>query len=119
MGRPIVGKWIPYVGLAASIGEGLYTLFKGDPEAERLRKLHEEQQRARERAVQQMEDFAHGLAEGFENSMAAIVAKESTAFFGDVNEQVARLRAGFSDAEQENSRQIERVLGVSRQVAGA
>lgn len=118
-GTAIVGKWIPYVGLAASIGEGLYTLLKGDPEAERLRKLHEEQQRARERAIQQMEDFAHGLAEGFENSMAAIVAKESTAFFGDVNEQVARLRAGFSQAEQENSRQIERVLGITRQVAGA
>lgn len=118
-GAAIVGKWIPYVGLAASIGEGLYTLYKGDPEAERLRKLHEEQQRARERAVQQMEDFAHGLAEGFENSMAVIVAKESTAFFGDVNEQVARLRAGFSDAEQENSRQIERVLGISRQVVDA
>lgn len=118
-GAAIVGKWIPYVGVAAAIGEGLYTLLKGDPEAERLRKLHEEQQRARERAVQQVEDFAHGLAEGFENSMAAIVAKESNAFFGDVNEQVARLRAGFSDAEQENSRHIERVLEISRQVAGA
>ncbi|MGF6179307.1 tRNA U34 5-carboxymethylaminomethyl modifying GTPase MnmE/TrmE [Massilia sp. UYP32] len=118
-GAAIVGKWIPYVGLAASIGEGLYTLLKGDPEAERLRKLHEEQQRARERAVQQMEDFAHGLAEGFENSMAAIVAKESTAFFGDVNEQVAGLRAGFSEAEQANSRQMERVLGITRQVTGA
>lgn len=118
-GAAIVGKWIPYVGVAAAIGEGLYTLLKGDPEAERLRKLHEEQQRARERAVQQMEDFAHGLAEGFENSMAAIVANESTAFFGNVNEQVAQLRTGFSDAEQENSRQIERVLGISRQVASA
>ncbi len=118
-GAAIVGKWIPYVGLAASIGEGLYTLLKGDPEAERLRKQHEEQQRARERAVQQMEDFAQGLAEGFENAMAAIIAKESTAFFGDVNEQVARLRAGFSEAEQANSRQIERVLGITRQVAGA
>jgi hypothetical protein len=118
-GAAIVGKWIPYVGLAASIGEGLYTLFKEDPEAERLRKLHEEQQHVRERAVQQMEDFAHGLAEGFENSMAVIVAKESTAFFGDVNEQVARLRTGFSDTEQANSRQIERVLGISHQVVDA
>jgi len=118
-GAAIVGKWIPYAGLAASIGEGLYTLIKGDPEAERLRQLHEEEQRARERAVQQMEDFAQGLAEGFENSMAAIIAKESTAFFGEVNEQVVRLRTCFSDAEQENSRQIEQVLGISRQVAGA
>lgn len=118
-GAAIIGKWIPYVGLAASIGEGLYTLLKGDPEAERLRKLHEEQQRARERAVQQMEDFAQGLAEGFENAMAAIVAKESAAFFDSVNEQVARLRAGFSDAEQENTRCIERVLAVARQAAGA
>jgi len=118
-GAAIIGKWIPYVGLAASIGEGLYTLLKGDPEAERLRKLHEEQQRARERAVQQMEDFAQGLAEGFENAMAAIVAKESAAFFDSVNEQVTRLRAGFSDAEQENTRCIERVLAVARQAAGA
>ncbi len=118
-GAAIIGKWIPYVGLAASIGEGLYTLLKGDPEAERLRKLHEEQQRARERAVQQMEDFAQGLAEGFESAMAAIVAKESAAFFDSVNEQVARLRAGFSDAEQENTRCIERVLAVARQAAGA
>ena len=118
-GAAIIGKWIPYVGLAATVGQGLYTLLKGDPEAERLRKLHEEQQRARERAVQQMEDFAQGLAEGFENAMAAIVARESAAFFDNVNDQLTRLRAGFSDAEQENSRRIEAVLAVARQVAGA
>ena len=84
-----------------------------------MRKLHEEQQRARERALQQMEDFAHGLAEGFENSMTAIIAKESAAFFDNVNEQVAGLRSGFSEADQENSRQVERALAVSRQASGA
>jgi hypothetical protein len=118
-GAAVVGKWIPYVGVAAAVGEGLYTLLKGDPEADRLRKQHEEQQRARERAIQQMDDFAHGLAEGFDSAMAAIVARESTAFFEQVNEQVAGLRAGFGEAEQENSRRIEQVLAVKRAAAGA
>lgn len=50
-GAAMVGRWIPYVGVAVTVGQGLYALFRGDPEAERLREQHAEHQRARERAV--------------------------------------------------------------------
>jgi hypothetical protein len=118
-GAAIVTKWIPYVGVAVTVGQGLYALFRGDPEAERLREQHAEQQRARERAVQQMEDFARELADGFETSMLAIVGKESDEFFSDVNGQVELLRRGFSDAEQDNSQRLEQVLDIQRLAASA
>lgn len=118
-GAAIVGKWIPYVGVAMTVGQGLYALFRGDPEAERLREQHAEQERARERAVQQMEDFALELANGFEIAMLAAVDKESDEFFGAVNGQLEQLRRSFSDAEQQNSRRLEQVLEIQRLVAGA
>jgi exonuclease VII large subunit len=118
-GAAVVGKWIPYVGVAVTVGQGLYALFRGDPEEERLREQHAEQQRARERAVQQMEDFARELADGLETSMLAIVGKESEEFFVNVNGQVEVLRQGFSDAEQDNTRRLEQVLDIQRLVASA
>lgn len=115
----ITGKWIPFVGLAVSVGEGLYTLFKGDQEAERLRQHYAEQQRAQERAVQQIDDFARELAEGFDTTMAAIAAKECDEFFDKVKLQVEQLRSGFDASEQDNSRQLEQVVAIREQVRHA
>ena len=65
-----------------------------------------------------MEDFARELADGFETSMLAIVAKESDEFFANVNVQVDLLRQSFSDAEQANIQRLEQVLEIQRVGAG-
>lgn len=115
----VASKWIPYVGIVVSVGEVLYGLFKGDPEAERLRQQHEEQQRARERALQQMEDFAQELAEGFETSMQASVNKEIGDFFSSLRAQVDKVRQEFSAAEKILSERLQQLMAIQRQALDA
>lgn len=115
----VVTKWIPYVGIATTVAQGLYELFRGDPEEERLRQQHAEHQRAHERAVQQMDDFARELSEGFDSSMQAVVRKESAEFFAVLSARVDEMRAHFSQSEQYNSRQLEALLALRGQAAQA
>ena len=103
----------------ASVSAGLYSLIKGDPEAERLRQLHAEHQQGQERALQQMEDFARDLADGFANNMTAIVDAESAAFFDGLNAQLEDLHNCFSEKEQSNTKKLELVLAVRQLAAGA
>lgn len=110
----VAGKWMPYVGIALSVGQVLYGLFKGDPEEDRLRQQHEEQQRARERAVQQMEDFACDLAEGFETSMQGSVGKEIGEFFANLSAHVEKLRQAFSEEDQAASERLQRLIAIRR-----
>lgn len=115
----VASKWLPYVGIVVSVGEVLYGLFKGDPEVERLRQQHEEQQRARERAVQQMEDFARELAEGFDTSMQASIDKEIHAFFANLTVQVEKVRQAFSEADQATSERLQQLMAIRRQALDA
>ena len=115
----LVTTWIPYVNVLVPVLEGLYNLFKDDPEEVRLRQMHAEQQRAHERAVQQMEDFARELAEGFDGAMQAEVRKASDEFFSELGGRIDEMRASFSQSEQENSRRLEALLAAQRQAAQA
>lgn len=115
----VVTKWIPYVGVATTVGQGLYALFRGDPEEELLRQQHAQAQRAQERAVQQMEDFARELSEGFDSAMQAVVRKEIAEFFGALGAQVDEMRTHFSQSEQHTSRQLEALLALRQQASQA
>lgn len=112
-------KWIPYVGTAISAASILFDIFSGDSEEKQLRQQSEEQKRARERALQQMEDFAREISEGFETSMRGIVQSELDTFFAGVVEQVDTLRQGFSEAERGNSQRLERLLEIQQLAAAA
>ena len=112
-------KWIPYVGTIISAASVLFDLFSGDSEEKKLRQQTEEQQRAKERALQQMEDFAREISDGFETSMSDIVQNELETFFANVVAQVDSLRQAFSDAERENSQRLERLLEIQQIAASA
>jgi GTP1/Obg family GTP-binding protein len=112
-------KWIPYVGTFISVASVVFNLFSGDSEEKQLRQQTEEQQRAKERALQQMEDFAREISDGFETSMRDIVQNELEAFFANVVAQVDSLRQAFSDAERENSQRLERLLEIQQIAASA
>ncbi|MRX07230.1 hypothetical protein GJ697_05210 [Pseudoduganella sp. FT25W] len=114
-----VTKWIPYVGVAVSVGQVLYGLFAGDPEEARLRKQTEAEQRERERAIQQMEDFALEIADGFERSMSDIIAQQTESFFANIAQQVELLRQSFSQAEQSNSARLAHLLDILQQAKDA
>ncbi len=109
-------KWIPYVGTAISV---LFDLFSSDSEEQRLRQQSEELQRAKERAQQQMEDFAREISEGFEVSMREIILNELDTFFAGIVEQVDVLRQGFSEIERANSQRLEKLLEIQQVALGA
>jgi tRNA U34 5-carboxymethylaminomethyl modifying GTPase MnmE/TrmE len=114
-----LAKWIPYVGTIISAASIVFDLFSGDSEEKKLRKQTEEQQRAKERALQQMEDFALEISDGFESSMREIVQIELETFFANVVHQVDSLRQGFSSNERENSQRLERLLEIQHMAASA
>lgn len=114
-----LAKWIPYVGAVISAASIVFDLFSGDSEEDRLRQQTEEQQRAKERALQQMEDFAREISDGFETSMRDIIQSELETFFADVVTQVDSLRQAFSDVERDNSQRLERLLEIQQIAASA
>lgn len=112
-------KWIPYVGTIVSVVSIVFDLFSGDSEEKQLRQQTEEQQRAKERALQQMEDFAREISDGFETSMRTIIQNELDTFFVNVVAQVDSLRQAFSDTERDNSQRLERLLEIQQIAASA
>lgn len=109
-----LAKWIPYVGTAISGISIVYDLLSGDSEKKKLHQQIEEQQRAMERAQQQIEDFAREISEGFATTMRDIVEKELESFFANIFQQVDSLRQAFSNDERENSLRLERLLEIQQ-----
>ena len=112
-------KWIPYVGTTISAASILFDLFSGDSEEKQLRQQTEEQQRAKERALQQMEDFAREISSGFETTMHEIIQSELETFFANVLAQVDSLRQAFNDTERDNSQRLERLQEIQQIAASA
>lgn len=107
-------KLIPYIGTVISVVSVVFDLFSGDPEEKKLQQQTEEQQRAKERALQQMEDFAQEISNEFETSMRGIVHNELEIFFANLVAQVDSLRQTFSRAECVNSQRLEKLLEIQQ-----
>ena len=103
----VLSKYIPYVGVAVTGVMALWDLFSGDPEEKALRERSEKQRLARERAEQQMDDFAQELADGFKQFMRDNILKEVDGFFAQLNAQVDKLREGFSETERKASERLQ------------
>lgn len=114
-----LSKWIPYVGTIISAASIVFDLFSGDSEEKNLHQRTEEQQRAKERALQQMEDFARELSCGFETSMRDIIENELENFFINIVAQVDSLRQAFSDIERKNSQRLEVLQEILQNAANA
>lgn len=109
-----MAKWIPHVGTAISVASVLFSIFSGDSEEKFLQEQNEKQKREKERALQQMDDLAKEISEGFETSIKEIIEIEINNFFAGIFKQIDILRQGFSKAEQTNSRQLEKLLEIQQ-----
>lgn len=63
-----VGKWIPYVGTAVTVLTSVWTMFSKDSEEERLQQQIEEQKKAKERYMAQINDYALDISYSFESA---------------------------------------------------
>lgn len=115
----VLTKWIPHVGIVITVLSVLSDLFSGDPEEKRLNQQADEQKKARERALQQMEDFSREISSGFEMSMGEIIQNELEKFFAGVVAQVDSLRQGFSESDRKSSQRIEVLLDIQQLAATA
>ena len=70
--------------------------------------------RARERAEQQMDDFAQELADDFKQFMQNNIFPEIDDFFAQLNNQVDKLRDSFSEQERFVSDQLQKWLSVQQ-----
>lgn len=104
----VMSKYIPYVGLAVSTGMALWDIFSGDPEEKAMREQMEAQRLARERAEQQIDDFAQELADGFKQFMRASIFPEIDDFFAQLNSQIDKMREGFSETEKNISERLQK-----------
>lgn len=115
----VLTKCIPHVGTLISVATILFDMLSGDSEEKQLRQQSEEQKMARERALQQIDDFANEISEGFETSMRGIVQIELDTFFAGVVKQVDTLRQGFSEADRSNSQRLEKIIEVQQLATAA
>ncbi|MDO5357272.1 MAG: 50S ribosome-binding GTPase [Conchiformibius sp.] len=100
---------LPYVGLVISGLFALKDILGGDSEAAQMQQQIEEQNRQRERAMQQIADAARDVASQFENIMREQTEKTIEETFANIMQQVHALRQGFSDSERKNSEWIEQL----------
>lgn len=115
----IIGKAIPVIGPAITVIGALYGLFSGDPEEKKLKQELEVQQQEKERALQQLEDFAVEISGGFESSLRQIVLGELDRLFETLIAQVSALRQAFDETDRNNSQRLEQLLEIQRQAFAA
>lgn len=115
----VLSKYIPYVGVAVTAGMALWDMFSGDPEEKALRENAEKQRLARERAEQQIDDFAQEMADGFKQFMRDNILKEVDGFFAQLNAQVDSLREGFSETERKASERLQAWVAIQQQALSA
>ncbi len=89
-------------------------MLSDDPEDKAMREHAENQRLARERAEQQMDDFAQELADGFKQFMQDNILKEIDGFFDQLNAQVDKLREGFSDTERLASERLQKWVTIQQ-----
>ena len=115
----VISKYIPYVGTIVTVGMALRDFFSDDPEEKAMRQQLEAQRLARERAEQQMDDFAQELADGFKQFMRENILQEIDGFFAQLNAQVDKLREGFSDTERLASERLQKWVTIQQQALSA
>ena len=116
IGTKTMEKWataiaqkIPYAGTLIQVGLALYEIFSGDKQANQMQDAINEQNRQRERAMQQIDDSANEVASQFENAMREQTGKIIDEVFANVTQQIHALRQGFSDDERQNSEWLEQL----------
>ena len=97
----------------------VFDMFSGDPEEKAMREHMEKQRLTRERAEQQMDDFAQELADGFKQFMRENILQEIDGFFAQLNAQVDKLREGFSDTERLASERLQKWVTIQQQALSA
>lgn len=71
--QTVVGKWIPYVGTTLTVLTSLRDLFSDDKGDKLMIQQAEQQNQARERFHQQVEDSAHDFADQFAQKMTSYI----------------------------------------------
>lgn len=115
----VMSKYIPYVGIVVTAGMALWDMFSDDPEDKAMRQHAEKQRLARERAEQQMDDFAQELADGFKQFMRENILQEIDGFFAQLNAQVDKLREGFSETDRLASKRLQKWVTIQQQALSA
>lgn len=115
----VLTKYVPYIGPAVTAVMALWDIASGDPEEKALREHTERQRLARERAEQQMDDFAQELADGFKQFMRQNLLQEIENFFAQLNAQVDTVREGFSDTERLASERLQKWVTIQQQALRA
>lgn len=103
----VLTKYIPYIGTAITTGMALWNIFSGDPEEKAMQQQLQAQQQARERAEQQMDDFAHEVGDHFKQFMRTNILQEIDTFFEQLNSKVDQLREGFNETERLASERLQ------------
>ena len=115
----VMTKYVPYIGTVVTVGMAVFDMFSGDPEEKAMREHMEKQRLTRERAEQQMDDFAQELADGFKQFMRENILQEIDGFFAQLNAQVDKLREGFSDTERLASERLQKWVTIQQQALSA
>ena len=115
----VMTKYVPYIGTVVTGGMAVFDMFSGDPEEKAMREHMEKQRLTRERAEQQMDDFAQELADGFKQFMRENILQEIDGFFAQLNAQVDKLREGFSDTERLASERLQKWVTIQQQALSA
>ena len=115
----LMSKYIPYVGTVVTAGMALWDILSGDPDEKAMQQQLETQRLARERAEQQMDDFAQEMADGFKQFMRANILQEIDGFFEQLNVQVDKLRDGFNETERLASEHLQKWVDIQQQALSA
>lgn len=110
---------VPYIGPAITVVMGLWDVFSGDSDTKLLERQIDEQNRQRERALQEIDDLARKLANDFESATTAAITPSIDTFFANISMQIDALRQGFSNEDRANSEIIKKAAAIQQRILAA
>lgn len=109
-----VGRYIPMIGPIISVIGTIMDFASSSAQEKQLNQQIQEQQQAKERANQQIEDFAVELSNSFHSSMTNAIIGELEKSFSLIIEQVDSIRQSFNNAERINSQRLEQLISIQQ-----
>lgn len=115
----VIGKWIPYVGVAVNAISSIWSMFQENAEEKAMQRRIDEQRKAHERYMQQIDESASEIADGFEESIHHIIKLNFDEWVNQLIEKIQDVIGGLGSEEQINQSAIVSINKIKGEVINA
>ena len=110
----VVGKVIPFAGVAISIGMAAKDLLSEDESTKALRQQKEAMDKARELRERKIEDYSNEISNQFSNSLSLATNQTINEFFDHISNELKSIAQCFDSEEAQNTAYLGQLLQIKQ-----